>query len=239
MSRIDEALKRLSGVVSPESRINPPVLDRFASEGPVEKADDPKRVNLVDGRRRTNLVVPIPHPADGRAATVKQPAEPSTLRVAETDPDDEVDSLLDVAQIVDYAGFVIRSLRRHKLLAAGTFAAVLALTLAVALLVPKKYYVQVKLLAQRNAVMAALSNPGRAVPWDADAPTRAAAETVLRRDNLIALISQTDLLNEWDRRRAPVIRFRDWFVTTVLGRQMTVDDKLDELGGPPRRQHDR
>jgi len=38
------------------------------------------------------------------------------------------------------------------------------------------------------------------VPWDADAPTRAAAEeTILRRDNLISLITQTDLIREWDR----------------------------------------
>ena len=74
---------------------------------------------------------------------------------------------------------------------------------------PKTYHVQAKLLAQRNEVMTALSNPGRAVPWDADSPTRAAAETVLRRDNLISIIGITNLMEEWQRTRAPILRIKD------------------------------
>ena len=77
--------------------------------------------------------------------------------------------------------------------------------------------------------MTALSNPGRAVPWDADAPTRAAAETVLRRDNLISLITQTDLINEWDRRRSAIVRLKDWVMARVTRHELTADDKLDAL----------
>ena len=60
-------------------------------------------------------------------------------------------------------------------LVAAVFGVVIALTAVGLLVMPKTYHVQVKLLAQRNEVMTALSNPGRAVPWDADSPTRAAA----------------------------------------------------------------
>src|SRR5262249_30648468 len=116
-----------------------------------------------------------------------------------------------------------------KLMAAATFILAAALSVATALLWPKTYHVQVKLLAQRNAVMTALSNPGRAVPWDADAPTRAAAETVLRRDNLISLIAQTGLINQGDRGRARIVRAKDWLRERVTRHEMTGDDKLDAL----------
>src|SRR6202011_1463290 len=122
------------------------------------------------------------------------------------------------------------SLRRHKILAAATFLLAFALTAAVAMLLPKTYHAQTKLLAQRNEVMSALSNPGRAVPWDADAPTRAAAETVLKRDNLISLIRQTDLLNEWERTRIPILRLKDRLASFVR-RPPTADEKLDQMVG--------
>ena len=41
-------------------------------------------------------------------------------------------------------------------------------------------------------------------------PTKTAAETIMRRDNLQALIQQTDLLREWPKRRAPLLRLKDW-----------------------------
>ncbi|MEO6238914.1 MAG: hypothetical protein ABIQ52_18110 [Vicinamibacterales bacterium] len=133
--------------------------------------------------------------------------------------------------LFDYAGFVARSVRRNKLLAITTVALVMGMTTAAALLLPKSYHVETKLLAQRNAVMAALSNPGRAVPWDADAPTRAAAETVLRRDNLIALIKQTDLMAEWQRTRPAVLRLKDWIIKTATGTPPTAEDRLDAMVG--------
>ena len=66
-----------------------------------------------------------------------------------------------------------------------------------------------QLLAQRNTLMPALGNPGRTVPPEADAPTRAAAEAVLRRDNLLSLMKQTDLLNRWDGAGPWLLRFKD------------------------------
>jgi hypothetical protein len=239
MSRIDEALRRLTGSVSPESRTSQS-LDGFASEGVVShKTDQARRPRKIEPRKLIPVVPPAPppEPADvpvAAAVAAKAAVEAVVQRQAErpvervtVDPD--VEKLIDVRQVADYAGFVVRSVMRHKLLAAAAFFTVIVVGAAVTWLWPRAYHVEVKLLAQRNAVMTALSNPGRAVPWDADAPTRAAAETVLRRDNLISLITQTDLINEWERRRPATGRFKDWVTAKVTGYQMTPEDKLDAL----------
>jgi hypothetical protein len=239
MSRIDEALKRLAGVPSPEPQ-PPSVLERFAPEDKAPTIDDVKletrKVPRADVRKVAPFVAAGPHPVEVRSVTPNIHVEPPAPRRPERPPvdaaleqDGEGEQLVDVGLITDYAGFVFRSVGRHKLLAAAVLLVALMLTVAGALLLPKTYYVQVKLLAQRNAVMNALSNPGRAVPWDADAPTRAAAETVLRRDNLVALITETDLVNEWDRRRAPIMKARDWLRTLLTRSRPTEDDKLDAL----------
>ncbi len=237
MSRIDEALKRLSGVVGPELRI-PQVLDRFASEGEVDTPGDarrsPKLVPVAAPNRTPLEDRTVAAVAAAAAAAAKPLAEPASPGQSNRSPETaesgaEVEKIIDVRQVADYAGFVVRSVGRHKMLAAGAFLAVAAVVVAAAFLLPRTYYVEVKLLAQRNAVMTALSNPGRAVPWDADAPTRAAAETVLRRDNLISLITQTDLINEWDRRRSVIMRLKDWLVARVTRHELTADDKLDAL----------
>jgi uncharacterized protein involved in exopolysaccharide biosynthesis len=241
MSRIDDALKRLAGVVTPEP-IAPSVLERFAPEDSPSKIEDALKGPKAEVRKLAAFVPSGLHPVDARPVAPRVQTEPSAPRwserpvavtsksEAEPEPeaDPEVETLIDVRQIFDYAGFVVRSIGRHKRVALATFLVSFGLTVAAALLIPKTYYVQVKLLAQRNAVMAALSNPGRAVPWDADAPTRAAAETVLRRDNLILLINQTDLLKEWEQRRAPILKLKDWLMARLVY-EPTADDKLEAL----------
>jgi hypothetical protein len=97
-------------------------------------------------------------------------------------------------------------------------------------MMPRTYHVESKILAQRNQVIAALGNPNRTVPRDADAPTRAASETVLRRDNLISLIKQTGLIDQWTATRAPAHRLKDWAMALVRG-EPTEEDRLDALVG--------
>jgi uncharacterized protein involved in exopolysaccharide biosynthesis len=203
-------------------------LERYASEPgyqPDESnispfvASDPLP---VEARPRVPQTIAAPAPA----ATVPPQSEPDT----ETEPRANAEKLVDLRPVADYLGFLGGSLRRHRTFAAATFLLALGFTVAVAMLLPKTYHVQTKLLAQRNEVMTALSNPGRTVPWDADAPTRAAAETVLRRDNLIALITQTDLMNEWERTRTPILKFKDRLLSFVR-RPATEDKKLDQMVG--------
>ena len=83
---------------------------------------------------------------------------------------------------------------------------------------PRTYHVEAQLLAQRNSLMSALGNPDRTVPPDADAPTRGAVETVKRRDNVISIMKETDLMKEWERTRPPFLRFRDRLLKPVTGR---------------------
>jgi uncharacterized protein involved in exopolysaccharide biosynthesis len=242
MSRIDEALRRLKGG-TPEPRLQPLHVERFPSEGKANRTDESGKLTRSDEHKVATFVPPPSHAADMRPPLARRGAvapapprpapepKPVEPKVESSDAEPEVEKLIDFRQIADYLGFVLRSIRRHKVLTGVTFGVAFAMTIAAALLMPKTFYVQVKLLAQRNAVMTALSNPGRAVPWDADAPTRAAAETVLRRDNLISLITQTDLINEWERRRAPILTVKDKVWALVTRHEMTPDERLDKLVG--------
>jgi hypothetical protein len=240
MSRIDEALRRLTGGVSPEPQRTPQSLDRFASEGEVShKADEARRQAKPESRRVAPFTVATPAPAEHRPVAAPPPAPKPVVeapvhrqveRVVEhVESDGDVDRLIDVRQLADYAGFVLRSVGRHKMIVGATSLGIVIVAAVAALLWPKTYHVEVQLLAQRNAVMTALSNPGRAVPWDADAPTRAAAETVLRRDNLISLVTKTDLINQWDRRRPMILRAKDWLTAKVTRYELTPEDKLESL----------
>lgn len=229
MSRIDDALKRLAGGLVEPRPISS--LDRYAPE---EKGLKP------DEHRVSSFAPAGPIPVEGRPpmAAPKPPAPAATLTPADAvadaganaPPGADEDRLVDLRPIADYLGFIWGSVRRHKVLAASTFSVFLGLAFVAAIMLPRTYYVETQLLAQRNAVMTALSNPGRAVPWDADAPTRSAAETVLKRDNLLELIKKTDLVNEWDRTRVPILRFKDW-LNRVAGRAPTPEEKLEQIVG--------
>jgi uncharacterized protein involved in exopolysaccharide biosynthesis len=228
MSRIDDALRRLTGQSADLPK--PSVVRRFVLDSEPragERVGGQSQDRWFDARlpgaaRQAPRVPPareIATPRASRRATSK--AEATALH-----PSDRV---LDVRQIVYYAGFACRAVLRHKVLMVVSFIMAFAMTVTATFLAPKTYDVEVKLLAQRSAIIASLSNPGRAIPYDADAPTRAAAEMILRRDNVISLIRQTDLINEWDRTRAPILRFADRVRAQILRHEPTLDDRLDNL----------
>ena len=134
MSRIDEALRRLTGGVSPDAR-NPASLDRFASEGEVShKANETRRQARIEPRKLTPVALPTPVPrspeprtASLASAALDVPPKPVAAPppraperpVEHVVSDGEVERLIDVRQFADYAGFVLRSVGRHKALAAG------------------------------------------------------------------------------------------------------------------------
>lgn len=95
-------------------------------------------------------------------------------------------------QLRNYAAFVTGAVRRHKRLVAAVLFTVLALSVAVVSTLPRTYHVEAKLLAQRNQVLAV-----RGDGPDSVAPTRGAAESVLRRDNLVAIVVETDLVTHY------------------------------------------
>jgi uncharacterized protein involved in exopolysaccharide biosynthesis len=122
------------------------------------------------------------------------------------------EELFDWQKLRRYAVFSLGSVRRRPVLFLLVAGGMILLTAAGLAVLPKTYEVECRLLAQKNPVLAvrADSNP-------MDLPTRAAAETILRRENLEALIRQTDLLREWPRRRAPLLRVKDRILRAVGG----------------------
>jgi uncharacterized protein involved in exopolysaccharide biosynthesis len=122
-------------------------------------------------------------------------------------PDDF--QLVDFALLQHRLMFVVHSVHRQWKVLVSAFLAGLLVTLLVWVALPRTYHVDVELLAKRNTLMPALGNPGRKVPMDADAPTLGAAEAVLRRDNLLALMQKTDLLKRWEETRPKLLKLKD------------------------------
>jgi uncharacterized protein involved in exopolysaccharide biosynthesis len=159
--------------------------------------------------------------------------KPESFVASRAPPPADVESadLFDYALIWDYFVYFGRSVRRHAFFCAGIFAAVLALAALLLWAFPKTYHAEAKLLAQRNQVIALLGNPGRNMPWDNDMPTRAAAETILRIDNLVSLVRQTNLVNRWRETRAPVGRLKDWVSGLLRRRPIDEEEKIDIMVG--------
>jgi len=144
------------------------------------------------------------------------------------DPDEF--ELIDYEQLRNWGSFILHATGRHKPLVLLTFLGTMAVILTVLAVLPRTYHVEAQLLAQKNSLMPALGNPGRHVPSDADAPTRAASEAVKRRDNLVSLMKQTDLLNYWDRTRPPLLRVKDRLFDLLLGPR-SEDERVTDMVG--------
>jgi uncharacterized protein involved in exopolysaccharide biosynthesis len=142
--------------------------------------------------------------------------------------DDDEGEGFDWQKAMGYLRFAGGSIRRRKLTVAVVFVSVFGLTYLALWLMPRSYHVETQLLAQRNQVIGNLAVAGRNMPEGA--PTRAAAETVLRRDNLIALMQQVDLMAKWDASRSRASQLRSW-IYAKLGRTMSQEDKADMILG--------
>jgi uncharacterized protein involved in exopolysaccharide biosynthesis len=153
--------------------------------------------------------------------------EPTPQPTRAPDPGDSAD-LFDLSGLRNDAGFVLRSPRRHKRLAVACFAGVAVLAALSSFLLPDVYRVQAGILALRNPVMSTLSNPGLVRPADFDAPTKAARETVMRRDNLVALCEQTRLVERYLKTRSALGRLRAW-VSNLVTKQPTHAELLEGL----------
>ena len=159
-----------------------------------------------------------------------EPAYPEGWSTGEPPPPaTESADLLDYPLLREQLGFVLGSASRHRLLALASFLAVAGMGVGSLWVVPKRYQVQAIILAQRNAVMSTLSNPGLPRSYEWDAPTRAARETVLRRDNLVSLCKETAFVDKYLERRPSLVRFRDWIEERISGKQRSREELLDDL----------
>ena len=149
------------------------------------------------------------------------------------DPDRPVESDedegggFDFEQIVDFGGFVLRAARRRPKLTLAIFATVAALGIALGKAMPSTYNSQVKLLAQRSTVLRTLSGMNNEINLT-DNPTKNVADMIMRRDNVVALVKEADLVDRFEATRTPLLRLRDT-ILAKLGGPPSEEDKLHAL----------
>ncbi len=140
-------------------------------------------------------------------------------------PPDE--PLIDLALAADLAHFIRNACRRHRIVLSLVFTAFVAAGIFGALLLPRKYYTETKLLADRNVVMPLLGNPGRPRTED-DSPTRMAYDLIMTRENLRRIVTQTNLIRESARHRSLLGRTKRR-VLELLSGPMTAEEELDAV----------
>jgi uncharacterized protein involved in exopolysaccharide biosynthesis len=152
------------------------------------------------------------------------PQEPESVAVQES-PD-----LFDYQKIKDYTLFVLGAAQRHKPVVAVVSGLVVAITGTLLWALPKTYSVETRLLGQRNQVISSLAVPSRAMPYEADAPARAARETIQSRESLLTLMKQTDVVDHFYSHRSPAGKLKDW-ILVQFGRAPSEDDKREAVLG--------
>lgn len=133
------------------------------------------------------------------------------------DSEPENTSVVDVRSLKEHLGFVLRSVGRHKLLAAAVFIFVVVGAGVGFAVLPKTYRVESRLLIRGDALLPSVAEPGRGLA-DADtAPLRSARDLITARDNLVALVQRTNLVEDWSRHRAPALRVKDLLFLKIFG----------------------
>ena len=139
--------------------------------------------------------------------------------------DAAADDLFDWVRIRRYVAFSLGSVRRRFGLFMAVAVSMVLFAAAAVWALPKTYEVECRLLAQKNPVLAVKADASQTTD-----PTRAATENIVRHENLQALIRQTDLLTEWPKHRAPILRLKDW-ITERLGSTPNADELMGGLTG--------
>ena len=154
---------------------------------------------------------------------------------ANMDPDlpeegDSEEGELNLDRLKHLAGLFLRAPLRRPRLAIASLLLTLTLGVLAAVYWPRSYTCEVRILAQRDQVLPALGNPGRAGTRDTDSLTRNAADTILQRANILAMIKQLDLVDRWVATRQPILRLKDRLVSSVFGVRSDEDRRLDLVG---------
>jgi uncharacterized protein involved in exopolysaccharide biosynthesis len=124
-----------------------------------------------------------------------------------------------------YVAFMKRSVRKRRLVAACIFVVCATLTIAATALWPRTYHSEMVLFAQHTDALATRGDNGQGAMWGA-------AETILRHDNVAAIIKQTDLIRLYEQRRPPLGKLRDAISEKLHGgKKPRPEDLADMLIG--------
>lgn len=121
-------------------------------------------------------------------------------------PQTEADSaqIIDFRAIANWISFGLRAVRRRAKLVALIAGGMFFVAVVAVQLMPKTFRVQCRLLAQKNSALALRGDQG------GEQATRSASDIVLRRENVIDLMKQTNLVEEWWRNRNFLQRSKDF-----------------------------
>jgi hypothetical protein len=122
----------------------------------------------------------------------------------------EQDDAGDAPRTLPLIGLFLRSPRRRPFTAAGALLVGTLATAAVAALFPRTYVVEAKILAQKHSTIPLLTIPHRPSSNEPEAPpTRAAGETILKRDSLVTIEREAHLDERWSNERTPLGKIMD------------------------------
>src|SRR5262245_51701289 len=116
----------------------------------------------------------------------------------------------DLARLLAVTGFALRAARRRPVLTAAVFLVTWLTTLAAAKWMPRAYTVSTKVFVQNNKSILFLSNPHRAAAAESEVTTpKGIAESVLRRDTIVAVVDETGAAARWEVWRPPALKLLD------------------------------
>jgi hypothetical protein len=137
----------------------------------------------------------------------------------EAGANEEGSSGLNVEQIREIAGFVLRAPRRRPKLVVAVFVVIATLGVLVGMAIPKTYNSQVKLLAQRTALHQ-LTGQNNNVE---DNPTKNVADMIMRRDNLVALAKEANLVQRSSDGKSKILMFKNRLMDKLFGAPSEAD----------------
>jgi len=113
--------------------------------------------------------------------------------------------------------FVTGALRRRWYVVAFLALLFTGAGVGAAILLPRVYSSEARMLVRKNYLMPALAHPKRAVPMGTDTPGQSASEFVLRRDSLLKVTREAKLLALWRSERPRWFLLKDRVVEKLKG----------------------
>jgi uncharacterized protein involved in exopolysaccharide biosynthesis len=120
---------------------------------------------------------------------------------------------MEWAFVGNYVLLVLHSIRRHRVLFAGVWIAVVGASLGLASALPRTWDIDTAIEVSPTNVISDLST-GKA--RGGEAPAKWAESTVVRHENLVALVHQTRLLEEWPKTRHGLAAVKDGVMSRLF-----------------------
>ncbi|HWA75730.1 MAG TPA: hypothetical protein VG937_25515 [Polyangiaceae bacterium] len=139
-------------------------------------------------------------------------------------PQTEIDhsQIIDFRAMKNWLEFALRAGRQRRRLVFTVAGAMFVVALILVNVIPKTYRVQSRVLAQKNSALALRGDT------NGESATKSASDMVSRRENVLNLVKQTNLVAEWKAHRGALARAKD-AVKGLVSQPMTEQQETDAL----------